>query len=499
MNILLIYPEFPDTFWSFNHAVSFIGKKAAFPPLGLLTVAALLPEKWSKKLVDTNVERLSDTDLLWADMVFMGGMTVQRESAYRIIDRCKALPVPIVCGGPLFTAEPEQFGTADHLVLDEAELTLPLFLSDLEKGQAKKIYRAEEFSDLSETPVPLWHLLKVNRYAALSIQFSRGCPFNCDFCNVTALFGHKPRLKTPGQIIGELDRIYDMGWRSSIFFVDDNFIGNKRFLKDHLLPALIQWRKEKKGCVFFTESSINLADDPDLLSLMVKAGFDSVFIGIESPDETALSECHKIQNKNRDLLESVAIIHRSGLQVMGGFIVGFDSDPPSIFQRQIDFIQNSGIVMAMVGMLQAPPGTRLFDRLQRQSRVVRPFTGDNVDGTTNILPRMGMEALSKGYQRIMKQIYSPANYYRRVRTQLRALTPPEVFQPLDFQRFLSFFRASLRLGILGKERFCYWQLILWTLLRKPRLISVAVTLSIYGYHYRKICERYIYIRSKDGQ
>ncbi len=492
MNILLIYPKFPDTFWSFNYAVGFIGKKAAFPPLGLLTVAALLPGKWSKRLVDTNVERLMDADILWADMVFIGGMTVQRKSAIRIIDRCKALNATIVCGGPLFTSEPDEFGTVDHLVLDEAELTLPAFLSDLKTGRAKKIYRAGQFSDLTQTPIPLWHLLNINRYASLSIQFSRGCPFNCEFCNVTALFGHRPRLKTPGQIISELDQIYELGWRDSIFFVDDNFIGNKRFLKEHLLPALIQWRNDKKGCVFFTESSINLADDPDLLDMMVKAGFDSVFIGIESPDEVSLSECHKTQNKNRDLLESVAVIHRSGLQVMGGFIVGFDSDQLSIFQRQIDFIQKSGIVTAMVGMLQAPPGTRLFDRLQRQSRVVKQFSGDNVDGTTNILPQMGMDALLKGYQLIMKQIYSPGNYYRRVRTLLRRLKTPEVAQPLSFQRFLSFFRAGLRLGILGKERFCYWHLILWTLFRRPQLISIAVTLSIYGYHYRKICERYIY-------
>jgi len=326
----------------------------------------------------------------------------------------------------------------------------------------------------------------------MNIQFSRGCPFNCEFCNVTALFGHRPRIKTPQQIIAELDRIYASGWRSSIFFVDDNFIGNKGYLKTHLLPALIEWRKDKKGCVFFTQASINLADDPELLDLMIKAGFDAVFIGIESPDEASLTECHKTQNKNRDLLESVAIIHRSGLQVMGGFIVGFDNDRPSIFQRQIDFIQKSGIVTAMVGMLQAPPGTRLFDRLQRESRVVNTFSGDNVDGTTNILPRMGIDRLLDGYQRIMQQIYSPKNYYRRVRTLLKELKEPEINQPINIQRFLSIFRSAFRLGVLGKERFHYWRLMIWTLIRKPRLISVAITLSIYGYHYRRICELYIF-------
>lgn len=492
MKVLLVYPQFPDTFWSFTYALSFIGKKSAFPPLGLLTVAALLPREWPMRLVDVNVESLTDADLLWADMVFIGGMAVQRHSAGQIIARCRAAKVRVVAGGPLFTAEPEQFCEVDHLVLDEAELTLPAFLADLENGRPQRIYRAQGFCTLHDTPVPAWDLIRTKRYASLNIQFSRGCPFNCEFCNVTTLFGHRSRIKTPQQVITELDRIYATGWRGSIFFVDDNFIGNKDYLKTDLLPALIAWRRDKKGCVFFTEASINLADDPDLLDLMVLAGFDSVFIGIESPDELSLTECHKIQNKNRDLLACVKRIHRSGLQVMGGFIVGFDSDLPSIFQRQIDFIQKSGIVIAMVGMLQAPPGTRLFDRLQRESRIIDTFSGDNVDGTTNIVPRMGLDLLLAGYRSIMQQIYSPKNYYRRVRTLLGELRAPEINQPLNLQRFLSFFRSAFRLGFLGRERFHYWRLLLWTLSRRPRLVATAITLSIYGYHYRRICELYIH-------
>ena len=491
MNVLMIYPKFPDTFWSFNYALRFIGKRAAFPPLGLLTVAALLPETFQKRLVDVNVNGLTDEDLSWADMVFVSGMTVQRDSAKQIIARSKAFGLKIVAGGPLFTAEPEAFGDVDHLLLDEAECTLAPFLEDLKNGQPKKVYRASEFCDIHDTPIPAWDLIRTKRYASMTIQFSRGCPFNCEFCNVTVLFGHKPRIKTPQQVIAELDHIYAAGWRSSIFFVDDNFIGNKQYLKTALLPALIQWRKDKKGCVFFTEASINLADDPELLEMMVKAGFDSVFIGIESPDDDCLTECHKTQNKNRDLLESVKTIQHAGLQVMGGFIVGFDSDTHSIFQRQIDFIQKSGIVAAMVGILQAPPGTRLFDRLQKENRLVSAFSGDNVDGTTNIIPKMGLESLLAGYRTIMEQIYAPGNFYRRVRSFLKELKAPDITMPMDFQRFLAFFRSSFRLGFLGKERLHYWHLLIWTLFRRPRLMPLAITLAIYGHHYRRICEIYI--------
>ncbi len=491
MNVLLIYPKFPDTFWSFKYALSFIRKRAAFPPLGLLTVAALLPDEFQKRLVDVNVDGLTDDDLSWADLVFIGGMAIQRDSAKQIIARCKAKDLKVIAGGPLFTAEPEAFEEVDHLVLDEAELTLPPFLEDLKNGHLKKIYRASGFCDLHQTPIPSIDLIHTKRYASMAIQFSRGCPFNCEFCNVTALFGHRPRLKTPQQIIAELDNIYDAGWRGSIFFVDDNFIGNKQYLKAQLLPALIEWRKDKRGCVFFTEASINLADDPELLDMMVKAGFDSVFIGIESPDDACLRECHKTQNRNRDLLQSVKTIHQAGLQVMGGFIVGFDSDTHSIFQRQIDFIQQSGIVAAMVGILQAPPGTRLFDRLQGENRVVSAFSGDNVDGTTNIIPKMGLERLLDGYRSIMKQIYSPRNFYRRVRNSLQELKAPSITMPMDVQRILAFFRSCFRLGVWGKGRLHYWHLLLWTLLRKPRLVPLAVTLAIYGHHYRRICEIHI--------
>jgi radical SAM superfamily enzyme YgiQ (UPF0313 family) len=492
MNVLLIYPKFPDTFWSFKYALKFIRKKAAHPPLGLLTVGAMLPDEYQKRLVDVNVDQLTDDDLSWADLAFIGAMAVQRDSAKQIIARCKEMGLKVIAGGPLFTAEPDAFEAVDHLVLDEAELTLPSFLEDLKSGHLKKIYRASGFCDLHHTPPPSWDLIDMKNYASMSIQFSRGCPFNCDFCNVTVLFGHRPRLKSAQQVIAELDLMYNAGWRSNIFFVDDNFIGNKRYLKTQLLPALIEWRKDKKGCVFFTEASINLADDAELMDLMVRAGFDAVFIGIESPNDASLTECQKVQNKNRDLIHDVKTLQRAGLEVQGGFIVGFDSDTSSTFQQLIDFIQKSGIVTAMVGLLQAPPGTRLFDRLKKDNRLLgMKISGDNVDGTTNINPKMGIDQLMNGYRVIMGHIYSPRHYYRRVKVFLKEFGYSKVDTPIDLQRFLAFFRSSFRLGIVGKERFHFWYLMIWTLVRKPRLLPLAVTLAIYGHHFRRICEAHI--------
>jgi len=488
MNVLLIYPEFPDTFWSFRHALKFIGKKAVSPPLGLLTVAAMLPADWSKRLVDANVTVLTEEDLAWADYAFIGGMIVQRKSARQIITRCKEAGVTVVAGGPLFTIEYERFEEVDHFVLNEAELTLPPFLEDLKRGRAKKIYTSTEFADIQQTPVPMWGLVDMDRYSTMEIQFSRGCPYDCEFCNVTVLLGHRPRTKTAQQIITELDTLYDLGWRASVFFVDDNLIGNKRCLKTELLPMLIEWQKDKVGFSLSTEVSINLADDKQLMQMMVEAGFRTVFIGIETPDEESLAECNKKQNMNRDLIDSVKNLHRAGLKVQGGFIVGFDNDTPSIFQRQIDFIQRSGIVTAMVGLLQAPPGTRLYQRLKQEGRLLDRISGDNVDGTTNIIPRMDLDTLHKGYESIMQYIYSPEHYYQRVKTFLREYQPPKGKASRDLEYVWAFFRSTYRLGILDKARLNYWKLLFWTLSHRPRHLPHAITLAIYGFHFRKICE-----------
>jgi radical SAM superfamily enzyme YgiQ (UPF0313 family) len=491
MNILLVYPEFPDTFWSFKHALKFVSKRASTPPLGLLTVAAMLPADWQLRLYDLNIEKLPQKELIKADYVFISAMTVQRDAALALIARCKAAAIKVVAGGPLFTMEHELFHDVDHLVLNEAELTLPPFLRDLEHGCAQRVYRTTEYPDIRQSATPLWRLINLKQYSSISIQFSRGCPFSCDFCNVTSLLGHQPRTKSTAQIIAELDGIYALGWRGGIFFVDDNFIGNKKQLKQELLPALIAWRKGKIGIPFNTEVSINLADDPELIQLMTQAGFVTIFVGIETPNDDSLIECNKFQNRGRDMVESVKLLQTAGLQVQGGFIVGFDNDKPSIFQQQIDFIQRSGIVTAMVGLLQAPPGTSLSQRMQQEGRLVSQFSGDNVDGSTNIVPKMGHDLLRQGYRIILDQIYAPKLYYERVRTFLKQYHPPRIRYHLELQSILALGRSIYKLGIRGIERVHYWKLFFWSLFHRPHLFPLAITLSIYGYHFRRVAALHV--------
>jgi radical SAM superfamily enzyme YgiQ (UPF0313 family) len=488
MNILLLYPEFPDTFWSFKHALKFIRKRASLPPLGLLTVAAMLPVGWTKRLVDVNVRTLRDKDLAWADLVFISAMIAQQDSAKQLIARCHAAGRTIVAGGPLFTVGQDQFPTVDHFVLNEAEVTLPGFLRDFERGCAQRVYASTELPDLRQTPAPRWELADLRRYASMCVQYSRGCPFDCDFCSVTAMFGHRPRVKTTAQMIAELDGLCRLGWRGTVFFVDDNLIGNKRSLREELLPALIRWQTaHPRRFTFYTEASINLADDEELLRLMAAAGFNQVFVGIETPEEAGLAECNKRQNRGRDLIADVKRIQRAGLQVQGGFIVGFDNDTPTIFQRQIEFIQRSGIVTAMVGLLQAVPGTKLHRRLDEQGRLTGSTTGDNADGTTNFVPRMNLETLRAGYRDLMAYLYAPGPYYRRIRTFLREYQPPKLSGAFNWDYPMAFVRASVRLGVIGRERFHFWGLLVWTFFRRPSLLPTAITLSIYGFHFRKTC------------
>ncbi len=496
MKILLVYPKYPETFWSFKYALKFISKKASLPPLGLLTVAAMLPRDWEVRLLDKNVKSLTDKDLRWADYVFLSAMSIQRASTESIIRRCKALGVKIIAGGPLFTSVPEEFGDVDHLVLNEAEVTLPVFLEDLRKGKAQHMYTSDRWADITTTPVPRFDLLNTGKYASMNIQYSRGCPFDCDFCNITVLYGRVPRTKSTGQIIAEFDRLYALGWRAGVFIVDDNFIGNKGKLKREILPAIIDWmEKRKHPFSLYTEVSINLSDDEELINLMVKAGFDQVFVGIETPNEESLAECSKLQNRNRDLIACVRKIQRAGLEVQAGFIVGFDKDPASIFERLIGFIQESGIATAMVGLLNAPHGTKLYNRMKTEGRLVKSATGDNTDFSINFVPKMNTETLVNGYRTILNTIYSPKQYYSRVKNFLREYPARKRRVRIPVSHLMAAMKSIVRLGIIGRERFHYWKLFFWSLFRRPRLFPLAITLSIYGFHFRKVFKRHEKLRS----
>ncbi len=487
MRVLLVSPEVPATFWSFNSALKFIAKKATVPPLGLLTVAAMLPEHWEQRLVDMATTKLSDRDIEWADYVFISAMYVQKESVQKVVQRCKNLQKPIVAGGPMFTCFPDKFEDIDHLVLNEAEVTLPAFIEDLERGRAKHIYQSDEWADMTETPGPRWGDLPMNRYAAMSIQYSRGCPFNCDFCNVTSLFGHKLRTKSADQIIRELDNIYESGWRSRVFFVDDNFIGHTKKLKLELLPRMIEWMKRHEYPFDFnTQASINLADDPELMDMMVQAGFNCVFIGIESPDDKCLAECNKGQNRGRDLVASVKTIQQHGIQVQAGFIVGFDSDHERVFDNLIQFIQRSSVVTAMVGLLNAPVGTKLYSRLDSEGRLLPGISGDNTDFTMNFKPRMQRDKLLEGYRKILTTIYSPRRYYERVGSFLKDYKPLDTARHrVRFNELRAFFVSIWKLGILDPGRVYYWKLMFWAF-RHPKHLYLAVQLAIYGFHFRRV-------------
>jgi len=498
LKILLVYPQYPDTFWSFRNALKIASKKASFPPLGLLTVAAMLPDAWEKKLVDMDVTSLTDEDLKWADYVLISAMVVQIDSVKEVIARCNKMGTKIVAGGPLFTTRYEEFDGVDHFVLDEAEITLPPFLQDLDRGCAKHIYTSTERPDLRKTPVPLWSLVNMKKYSSMDIQYSRGCPFNCEFCDIIILNGHKPRTKDKDQLLAEFDVLYNRGWRSGVFIVDDNFIGNKKKLKTEILPAIIKWMEEKKyPFVLSMEASINLADDEELMRLMIKAGFNTVFVGIETPNEESLAECNKIQNKNRDLVASVKKLQNYGLEVQGGFIVGFDSDPVSIFKSQINFIQKSGIVTAMVGLLQAPRGTRLFQRLKKENRLLKDSSGNNTDFSLNFIPKMNYETLISGYKHILNTIYSPKQYYERVKTFLKEYKPQGTARGrITLFHIKAFTKSIWFLGIRENGRRYYWKLLILTLLRRPQSFPLSVTFAIYGFHFRKIAEKYVTMQAR---
>jgi radical SAM superfamily enzyme YgiQ (UPF0313 family) len=502
MKILMVYPQFPDTFWGFRHAVRVSAKKTVFPPLGLLTVASMLPAEWERKLVDMNAGRLTDKDILWADYVFISAMVIQRQSVKDVIRRCRKLDRKIVAGGPLFTSEPEEFAEIDHLVLDEGEITLPVFLDDLHNGRTKHVYTSQERPDITKTPSPMWSLIDTRKYTTMSLQYSRGCPFDCDFCNIAILNGRSVRTKSKDQIISEFEALYDRGWRSGIFIVDDNFIGNKRKLKEEVLPAVIEWQRQRKyPFSLSTQVSVNLADDDELMGLLISAGFEDVFVGIESSNEESLEECNKHQNEHRDIVASVKTLQNHGFHVQAGFILGFDSDPLSVFKSQIKLVQQSGIVMAMVGLLNAPRGTRLYRRMADENRLtVQKATGDNTDCSMNFVPRMDRTTLVSGYKEVLTTLYSPAQYYSRIKTFMAQYKPQKkrkAQSQIKWWHVWAAIRSMWFLGVIDSSRGYYWPFVFSTLVKRPSSFRLSMTLAVYGYHFRTVVRKLIRVPVED--
>jgi len=490
MKTLLVYPEFPDTYWSFRHALSFEGKRSAYPPLGLLTVSAMLPDAWERRLVDMNIQPLKPSDVKWADVVFASAMLVQKDSLRRVVELCKVAGKRVVIGGPYVTTSAEHLPEADHIFLGEAETTLPEFVRDLERGVPKRIYQAAERPALSAAPVPDFHLADLRRYSAMPVQYSRGCPFQCEFCDIIEIYGRVPRTKSNEQVLAELDALFRIGWRGTGFVVDDNFIGNKRNVK-RLLPVLADWsERHGRPFSFITEASVNLAEDDELLDGMRRAHFRRVFLGIETPVEASLKEAQKGQNMRRNLLDSVRKIQSYGMEVMAGFIVGFDNDPDDIFERQIEFIRESAIPLAMVGLLTALPDTQLWRRLDREGRLLLESTGNNTDGSLNFVPKMDAARLVEGYKSIMRAIYSPGEYYQRALDCLERVVAgaPESQGNRFASDVMALFRIVLALGVRDHARGEFWRYLRRALTRHREKFAEAMRLAAVGYHFRKLTD-----------
>jgi radical SAM superfamily enzyme YgiQ (UPF0313 family) len=486
MRVLLVSPAVPSTFWSFAHIMPLLHKKAAFPPLGLLTVAAMLPRDWDLRVVDLNAARLSDADLEWADYVLISAMIVHEQSARQVVTRCQAQDKTVIAGGPLFTTGHERFPEIPHFVLGEAELVIDELIADMQTGQVKPLYEAAEKPDMVRTPAPRWDLIRLDDYASMALQFSRGCPFDCEFCDIMRMYGRTTRTKPALQFTRELDALWDAGWRDSVFVVDDNFIGHKPKARE-LLRELAQWQARHNRVVpLFTEASLNLADDPELIDLMVAAGFKKVFVGLETPNEGSLLECGKSQNTSRDLVDSVRVLQAGGLEVMGGFIIGFDHDEHSIFERQLRFIQDAGVVTAMVGLLGALPHTRLFERLKAEGRLLCESTGNNLDSVLTFVPRMDPARLIAGYRQLVQRLYAPREYYRRALTFLARYHPRGPRAPASRSDRWAFLRSLWLLGVRSRGRRAYWKYFVQVLVRYPRAFAEAMNLAITGHHFRSV-------------
>ncbi|MBM3214701.1 DUF4070 domain-containing protein [Candidatus Poribacteria bacterium] len=496
-NALLVYPKFPPSYWGYQYALKFIGKKANMPPLGLLTVAGMFPKDYTLRVVDMNVEPLTDAHLRWADIVFTSTMVVQRDSLNDVIQRAKRFGKTVVAGGPHPTSYHDEIKGVDHFVLDEVEEILPEFLQDLRNGTAKPMYRATRKPDVTQTPQPRYDLIKKHLYGSMALQFSRGCPFDCEFCDITKLFGRVPRVKSPEQMLKEFQLLHDQGWRGAVFVVDDNFIGNKRDAMA-FLPHLAQWQKERSfPFSLYTEASVNLAEMDPLMDAMVDSGFNMVFLGIETPNPQVLLKTNKRQNtkKGEDdfLLNAVRTIQRKGMEVTAGFILGLDGDTEDAFDSQIDFITEAGIPTAMVGLLTALKGTNLYHRLLREDRLVGESVGNNVSISLNFRTEMDTDTLVEGYKRVLRTLYDPTlgNYFERCLTLLENLKPtPHVTREVAAPEILAFVR-SLGRQLLSRQGPAYARFLATALKEHRALFPEAVRLAVAGYHYQKVTSQQI--------
>ena len=490
--ILMVYPEFPTTYWSMKHAIKFVKKKSGIIPLGLLTVAALLPEEYSITLIDMNVNKLTECEIKDADMVFISAMIVQKPSFDKVVSMCNQLRVPVVAGGPYPTSSHKKITGVDHFVLNEAEITLPPFIHDYEQGTPKSLYLNTEKPDITKTPPPQFDLIDFKDYNNIALQNSRGCPFSCEFCDIIELFGRVPRFKDSNQFINEMNLVYKQGFRGSLFVVDDNFIGNKKKVKK-LLRGIVEWQQENNyPFSLFTEASIDLADDDELLQLMVDAGFDMVFVGIETPDTESLKSCSKNQNLNIDLYKSITKIQKFGIEVTGGFIVGFDKDTEDIFDRQIGFIQKSGIPTAMVGILGVLPNTRLFRRLKEEGRLKKSndFSGSSTHTLQmSFVPVMAEQKIIDGYKKILSEIYNPKKYFDRCFTFLQKFPVDKIKskRPITLLTIRAFFLSIFKQSF-SKYSFSYLRFLWRVLIYKSKHFPLAIEHAIKGHHFFIITE-----------
>jgi radical SAM superfamily enzyme YgiQ (UPF0313 family) len=420
--VLLIYPRFAaDTFWNFAETCALFGAKYPAAPLGLITVAAMLPPSWTVRLIDRNAEDLTAADIAWADLVMTGGMLPQQRDTLEVVDLCHAQGKPVAIGGPAVTSTPHIYEKADFRVLGEAEGVIDAFIAAWEAGTREGVFEIEKFTvDVTKSPVPRFDLLNFEHYLHIGVQFSRGCPFTCEFCDIIELYGRVPRAKTNAQMLMELDELYRLGYRGHVDFVDDNLIGNKKAVRT-FMPELKAWLEQKDyPFEFTTEASVNLADDDDFLRAMSEANFVGVFVGIESPDPDTLVAMKKKQNTRRSLVESIHKIYAAGIFVTAGFIVGFDSEKGSIADGMIDLIEDAAIPVCMVGLLYALPNTQLTRRLTKEGRLhpvpdsYLPGSADQCTQGLNFDTLRPREEILLDYKRILEKVYEPAAYAGRL-------------------------------------------------------------------------------------